>query len=66
LRLTREEIAEVIGATLETTIRLMSAFKKEGLLKDEDGHIVLLDLPRLGRIVGTRVDAPTGGGVGAG
>lgn len=50
LRLTREEIAEVIGATLETTIRLMSTLKKEGLLTDVDGHIVLLDLKRLGRI----------------
>lgn len=66
LRLTREEIAEVIGATLETTIRLMSAFKKEELLKDDEGHIVLLDLPRLGRIVGTRVDLPTGDRAGAG
>jgi len=62
LRLTREEIAEVIGATLETTIRLMSAFKKEGLLKDDEGHIVILDLPRLGRIHGVRVTAPAGGG----
>jgi CRP-like cAMP-binding protein len=60
LRLTREEVAEVIGATLETTIRLMSAFKKEGIAKDDDGHIVLLDLPRLGRILGARVDAPAG------
>lgn len=66
LRLTREEIAEVIGATLETTIRLMSAFKKEGLVKDADGHIVLLDLPRLGRIIGARVEAPAGGRAGSG
>jgi len=60
LRLTREEIAEVIGATLETTIRLMSAFKKEGLLKDDNGHIVLLDLARLARIHGGRAPAPAG------
>jgi len=50
LRLTREEIAEVIGATLETTIRMMSAFKKEGLTADREGHIVLLDRDRLMRI----------------
>jgi len=62
LRLTREEIAEVIGATLETTIRLMSAFKKDGLVKDDEGHIVLLDLPRLGRIHGVRVPAPAPAG----
>lgn len=50
LRLTREEIAEVVGATLETTIRLVSAFKKEGVLADQDGHIVVRDMNRLNRI----------------
>jgi len=50
LRLTREEIAEVIGATLETTIRLMSALKKEGLVADEEGHILVLDPERLRRV----------------
>jgi CRP-like cAMP-binding protein len=66
LRLTREEVAEVIGATLETTIRLMSAFKKEGLIRDEDGHLVLLDRPRLGRILGGRAGAPAGTRAGSG
>jgi len=52
----------VIGATLETTIRLMSAFKKEGLLKDDDGHIVLLDVARLGRIQGASAGSRAGAG----
>jgi CRP/FNR family transcriptional regulator len=47
LRLTREEIAEVIGATLETTIRLVSVLKKDGVIADQEGHIVILDLERL-------------------
>lgn len=63
LRLTREEIAEVVGATLETTIRLMSALKKDGVLADHDGHIVVLDLNRLNRI---HRGAGYGGGNGAG
>jgi len=50
LRLTREEIAEVIGATLETTIRLVSALRKDGVIADQDGHLVILDLERLYRI----------------
>jgi CRP-like cAMP-binding protein len=58
LRLTREEVAEVIGATLETTIRLMSTLKKEGLLTDEAGHMVLLDLARLRRIDRSGSGAP--------
>lgn len=64
LRLTREEIAEVIGATLETTIRLMSAFKKEGLLADEGGHIVVRDPRRLERIhrAGSGLPAAPGAG----
>ncbi len=63
LRLTREEIAEVIGATLETTIRLVSAFKKEGLLADEGGHIILLDPTRLGRIHRPGGNVPTESGL---
>ena len=61
LRLTREEIAEVIGATLETTIRLMSSFKKEAIIADHEGHIVILDRDRLNRI-----HRGGGGGGGAG
>jgi CRP/FNR family transcriptional regulator len=50
LRLTREEIAEVIGATLETTIRLVSALKKDGMIADDEGHLVILDPSRLKRV----------------
>jgi CRP-like cAMP-binding protein len=60
LRLTREEIAEVIGATLETTIRLISAFKKEGLLSDAGGHIVVRDPDRLRAIHRTGAGLPAG------
>jgi len=66
LRLTREEIAEVIGATLETTIRLMSALKKEGLITDDAGHIVLLDPARLKRIDRSGAELPVGAGGRAG
>jgi CRP-like cAMP-binding protein len=62
LRLTREEIAEVIGATLETTIRLMSALKKDGLVADDDGHVVLKDPARLHRIDRSGAGLPVGAG----
>jgi CRP/FNR family transcriptional regulator, nitrogen oxide reductase regulator len=41
LALTRQEIADLIGTTLETAIRLMSRWQKEGvLLTDADGFVI--------------------------
>lgn len=47
LRLTREEMAEMIGATQETAIRLISDFRKEGIIEVKDREITLLDIPAL-------------------
>lgn len=51
LSLTREEMAEMIGTTQETTIRLLSQFRKKGLIRLDDKSITLLDLPQLAQIV---------------
>jgi CRP/FNR family transcriptional regulator len=40
--LTRENLAEMIGATPESVIRTLSAFRKLGVLKDHAKQIVLL------------------------
>lgn len=49
LDLTREEIAEMAGTALETTIRQISAFREEGLLARSGHDIVILDATRLAR-----------------
>ncbi len=43
LTLTREEMAEMIGTTQETTIRTLSQFKKKGLVRLDHKSITLLD-----------------------
>jgi CRP/FNR family transcriptional regulator len=39
--LTRQEISEMVGTTVETCIRTMSKFQKNGMIKSSDGKISL-------------------------
>ena len=50
LTLKREEIAEMVGITVETAIRLLSVFRNEGLLIIDGRAITLLNPDRLARI----------------
>ena len=50
LKLTRAEIAEMMGTTQETAIRLLSRLKKEKLIKDHTQGILILDQGQLKRI----------------
>jgi CRP/FNR family transcriptional regulator len=50
LKLKREEIAEMAGITVETAIRLLSAFRDEGLVALDGRAITLLNQDRLARI----------------
>ncbi|MCD6289649.1 MAG: Crp/Fnr family transcriptional regulator [Anaerolineae bacterium] len=43
LPLTRQDIADMTGTTVETAIRVMSRFRKEGLITTERGRVVVLD-----------------------
>lgn len=43
MRLTKQDVADMVGTTVETSIRTFSKFKKEGLLSDRDGKIVIKD-----------------------
>lgn len=50
LTLKREEIAELLGVTAETAIRLLGTFRDEGLISFEGRAITLLNQTRLARI----------------
>ncbi len=41
MRLTKQDVADMVGTTVETSIRTFSKFKKDGLVTDEDGKFVI-------------------------
>lgn len=43
MRLTKQDVADMVGTTVETSIRTFSKFKKEGLVVDADGKIIIKD-----------------------
>jgi len=45
--LSRQDIADMAGTVIETAIRAMSKFQKQGLIETRGGYIVLLDPHRL-------------------
>lgn len=45
--LTRQDIAEMAGTTVESTIRVMSRWQKQGLIATKSAHVTILDLERL-------------------
>ncbi|MFN3739478.1 MAG: Crp/Fnr family transcriptional regulator [Thermodesulfovibrionales bacterium] len=47
LRLTKQELADMVGTTVETAIRIMSKFKKSGYLNEKDGKIIIKDINKL-------------------
>ena len=47
LKLTRQEIAEMVGTTVETSIRTMSHLKKSGVIAEKDGGILIKNVGRL-------------------
>jgi CRP-like cAMP-binding protein len=51
LPLSRQDLADMTGTTIETAIRVMSKFRKEGLIHTEPGgFVVILDHERLKRV----------------
>jgi len=51
LQLTRQDIADMVGCTLETAIRILSRWQKEGLVKTHDGVITILNRQELHRLL---------------
>ena len=41
MKLTKQDIAEMVGTTVETSIRVMSRFTKAGLIKNTGGRIII-------------------------
>jgi CRP/FNR family transcriptional regulator len=49
--ITRQDIAEMTGTTVETAIRIMSKWKKEGIIHTERGYIEILKKRELERLM---------------
>ena len=47
MRLTKQDVADMVGTTVETSIRTFSKFRKEGLVTDSDGKIIIKDVEGL-------------------
>ncbi|HET6513946.1 MAG TPA: Crp/Fnr family transcriptional regulator [Thermodesulfovibrionales bacterium] len=47
MKLTKQDIAEMVGTTIETSIRTMSKFKKSGILSEKEGKIVIKNIEKL-------------------
>jgi CRP-like cAMP-binding protein len=47
MKLTKQDIAEMVGTTVETSIRTMSKLSKAGLVSTKAGKIVIKDIERL-------------------
>jgi CRP/FNR family transcriptional regulator len=45
--LTRQSLADMTGTTVETTIRVVSRWMKDGLVADADGRLLLRDVAAL-------------------
>ncbi|MCC6543820.1 MAG: Crp/Fnr family transcriptional regulator [Nitrospirae bacterium] len=56
LHLTRKDIASMVGTTIETTIRVMSRFQKEGVIETAKSGITILKPDRLQEIIGQESD----------
>ena len=50
MRLTKQDVADMVGTTVETSIRTFSKFKKEGLVIDKDGKMLIKDREGLLRL----------------
>lgn len=58
LQLTRQEIADMVGTTVETSIRVLSAWGREGVLVTGEGRFVVPDVARLRAVAEGPADPP--------
>jgi len=50
LALSRQELADLTGTTIETCIRIMSRWNKDGVVQTDKDGFVVLDAAELGRL----------------
>jgi CRP-like cAMP-binding protein len=53
--LTRQDVADMAGTTVETTIRTMSRFRQDGLIVTKRGRVIILDRARLQDLAEDRI-----------
>lgn len=53
MALSRQDLADLTGTTIETCIRVMSRWGKEGTVRTEKDGFVVLDRAALGKIAST-------------
>ncbi len=51
MKLTKQDIAEMVGTTVETSIRTMSKLTKAGIVSAKSGNIVIRDLDKLKSLI---------------
>jgi CRP/FNR family transcriptional regulator len=54
MALSRQDLADLTGTTVETCIRIMSRWGKEGIVRTEKEGFVLLDRPALDKLAMTQ------------
>lgn len=52
MKLTKQDIAEMVGTTVETSIRTMSKFKKLSIVTEKSGRITIKDVNKLRALCG--------------
>ena len=50
MRLTRQDLADMTGTTVETAIRVMSRFRKAGWITTQRGHVIIKQADELGMV----------------
>jgi len=48
--LSRQDVADLAGTTVETAIRVLSRWRQQGLVGDDGGHLVLTDVGALAEL----------------
>jgi len=51
MRITKQDVAEMVGTTVETAIRVMSRFRKSGLIADKNGRLAIKDMKALKELI---------------
>ncbi len=51
IRLTRQDMADIVGTTVETSIRVMSKFRKSGIIGSDSKEIVITDMEGLRQVL---------------
>jgi CRP/FNR family transcriptional regulator len=51
MKLTKQDIAEMVGTTVETSIRTMSKLTKAGIVSTKAGNIVIRDPDKLKSLI---------------